>query len=101
MQAAVQRALHTILIQDLFLDIDPDRLAPEDPLATVCGLDSIGFLELRIRCEEHFGVEISDEDFSSENFSSIASLSRLLERLNASAPANAANSLQANRGSEE
>ena len=50
-------------------------------LQTVVGLDSIGFSELRILCERKFDVQISDDDYSPENFSSVRRLANLVERL--------------------
>jgi acyl carrier protein len=57
-------------------DMDED-----DNLREFFGLDSIGFVELRVQCEERFGVVISDDDFIPDNFASIRTVAALVERL--------------------
>ena len=40
-------------------------------------------MELRVLCEQKFNVEISDDDYTPENFTSIRLLSNLIDRLQA------------------
>jgi acyl carrier protein len=47
------------------------------------GVDSLGFVELRVQCEDLFGVHISDEEFVPENFRSVAEVAALVRRLRA------------------
>jgi acyl carrier protein len=47
------------------------------------GLDSVGFVELRVLCEQRFNVEINDNDYTPENFTSIRLLATLIDRLQA------------------
>jgi acyl carrier protein len=74
-------AIRRMLINDLFVELTAEQIGLDDGLQTVVGLDSIGFGELRILCERKFNVEISDEDYSPENFSSVRRLATLVERL--------------------
>ncbi|MDJ0933520.1 phosphopantetheine-binding protein [Breoghania sp.] len=37
-------------------------------LATELGADSLVFIELRYQCEDMFGVKVSDDNFTPENF---------------------------------
>ena len=75
--------LRRLLVNDLYVELAEDQIGLDDGLQTVVGLDSIGFSELRILCERKFGVEISDEEYSPENFSSVRKIATLVERLQA------------------
>ncbi|MFT3774347.1 MAG: acyl carrier protein [Minicystis sp.] len=70
-----------MLVNDLFVEIPEEQIGLDDGLQTVVGLDSIGFSELRILCERKFNVQISDEDYVPENFSSVRRLSTLVTKL--------------------
>ena len=76
--------LRRILVSDLFVDLPEEQIGPDDGLQSVVGLDSVAFLELRVLCEQRFKVQISDADFSPENFRSLGRLAALLTRLQAS-----------------
>jgi acyl carrier protein len=38
-------------------------------------------VELRVLCERHFNIEIGDDDYTPENFTSIRLLAELIDRL--------------------
>ncbi|MGA2326663.1 MAG: acyl carrier protein [Bryobacteraceae bacterium] len=73
--------LRRLIVEDLFVEIPPEQIGLDDGLRTVVGLDSVGFAELRVRCESRFDVQIDDEDYTPENFSSIHRLADLIDRL--------------------
>jgi acyl carrier protein len=74
-------ALRRLIVNDLFVEIPEDQIGLDDGLMTVVGLDSVGFVELRVLCERHFNVQVDDDDYTPENFSSIRRLATLIERL--------------------
>jgi acyl carrier protein len=74
-------ALRRMVVNDLFVEIEEDKIGLDDGLRTVVGLDSVGFVEMRVLCERRFNVQINDEDYTPENFSSIRRLATLIERL--------------------
>jgi acyl carrier protein len=76
-------ALRRLLVTDLYIEIPEDQIGLDDGLRAVVGLDSVGFVELRARCERRFNVEISDDDYTPENFSSVRRIALLIERLQA------------------
>ncbi|MGA3081574.1 MAG: acyl carrier protein [Terracidiphilus sp.] len=76
-------SLRKIIVNDLFVEIVESDIGLDDGLRTVVGLDSVGFVELRVLCEQKFNVEISDDDYTPENFTSIRLLSNLIDRLQA------------------
>ena len=76
---AVIDRLKNILIDELFVEVPKDEIQLDDGFQTVLGLDSVSFLELRLHCEREFGIDVSEEDFSSNNFSSLHNLSTFIE----------------------
>lgn len=74
-------ALRGMIVNDLFVEIAEEDIGLDDGLRTVVGLDSVGFVELRVLCEQRFNVEIGDDDYTPENFTSIRRLSNLIDRL--------------------
>jgi len=75
--------LRKIIVNDLFVEIAENDIGLDDGLRTVVGLDSVGFVDLRALCEQRFNIEISDDDYTPENFTSIRLLADLIDRLQA------------------
>lgn len=80
---AVLDVIKSILIDDVFVEVPAEEIHPEDGLRDVLGLDSVGFVELRVQCEARFGIEISEADFAPENFGTVGQVVDLVERLSA------------------
>lgn len=76
-------ALRRMIVNDLYVETEEEKIGVDDGLRSVVGLDSIGFVELRVLCERRFNVQISDEDYTPENFTSIRRIVKLIERLQA------------------
>lgn len=74
-------SLRKMIVNDLFVEIAEDDIGLDDGLRTVVGLDSVGFVEMRVLCEQKFNVEISDNDYTPENFRSVRVLAELIDRL--------------------
>ena len=74
-------ALRRMLVNDLYVELPEEEIGIDDGLRTVVGLDSVGFVELRVLCEQRFNVEISDDDYTPENFTSIRRVAGLIQRL--------------------
>jgi acyl carrier protein len=81
----IERAIGSMLVTDLFVEVPEDRMTPDDRLRGDLGLDSLGFVELRVQCENTFGITISDDDFTPENFTSIRTVADLVRTLQAGA----------------
>jgi acyl carrier protein len=87
----IETTIAHILVDDLFVEVPPSQIGPDDSLRNVLGVDSLGFTELRAQCEHAFDVTISDEDFVPEHFSSIRTLTNLVAGLRAPLPDTAGN----------
>jgi acyl carrier protein len=78
---SVTESVKNILSTSLFVEIPPERMDLDDSLRDVFGLDSLGFVELRVQCQDSFGVSVSNVDFTPENFATIRTVVALVERL--------------------
>jgi acyl carrier protein len=74
-------ALRKMVVEDLFVEIAEEDIGLDDGLRTVVGLDSVGFVEMRVLCEQRFKIQISDNDYTPENFTSIRLIASLIDRL--------------------
>jgi acyl carrier protein len=83
----VAATIKEILSDDIFVEVPVAEMDPDDSLRDVYGLDSLGFVELRVQAQNRFGVQILDADYSPENFATIRTVSALVERLLAETPA--------------
>nr|WP_063792362.1 acyl carrier protein [Nonomuraea pusilla] len=77
----VLQTIKGILISDLLVDIPAERMEPGDSLRDAYGLDSLGYVEMRVCMEQTFGITIGDDDFSPVNFSTLGGVQALVERL--------------------
>jgi acyl carrier protein len=78
---AIAQSIKEILVAEVLVEVPADQMDEDDSLRNTFGLDSLGFVELRVQCEDRFGITIPDSEFTPENFSSIRSLVGLIERL--------------------
>ncbi|WP_163787051.1 acyl carrier protein [Myxococcus vastator] len=85
MHEELTESLKKILINNLFVELPLEQIGVDDGLQSVIGLDSVGFLELRVICEDEFNVRISDEDFNSDNFRTVNQIASLIVGLKTSA----------------
>jgi acyl carrier protein len=77
------KGIRKLIVSDLFVEIAEEQIGLDDGLRTVVGLDSVGFVELRVLCEQKFNVEINDDDYTPENFTSVRLLANLIDQLQA------------------
>ncbi|MCP3061173.1 acyl carrier protein [Myxococcus sp. K38C18041901] len=85
MHEALTASIKQILIDKLFVELPPEQIGEDDGLQSVIGLDSVGFLELRVLCEDVFKVRITDEDFNTDNFRTVNQLVSLIAGLKTAA----------------
>ena len=83
MNLDIESTIKNILINDLFIGASPNDIGLDDGLRDKLGVDSLGFSELRSQCQYLFDVKIEDTDFVPKNFTSIRTLSNLLNKLRA------------------
>ena len=67
----IEDRLKRMVVQRLFLKIDPQAIEEDKSLIDTYGVDSVSLLEMVVGIEEEFGIAVGDEDFSVEHFQTI------------------------------
>jgi acyl carrier protein len=78
--AALTERIKELVVQCLFLDIEPAAIKDDDNLMEVHGVDSVNLFEIVVALEEDYGVSFADEDFNVETFSTVGSIAELVQR---------------------
>jgi acyl carrier protein len=79
-EAALRERIKELVVQCLFLDIEPSSINDGDNLMEVHGVDSVNLFEIVVALEEDYGISFQDEDFDVETFSTVGSIAELVER---------------------
>lgn len=66
--------LKKMIVERLFLGIEPDTIADDAPLMDTYGIDSVSLFELVVGLEDEFGVVMEDVDFQIDTFRSVNSI---------------------------
>jgi acyl carrier protein len=69
--------LKELLVSRLFLDIAPEEIQDDAPLADY-GVDSFLLLESVVAIEEVFGIRFAPKDINAANLRSVSSLAALI-----------------------
>lgn len=83
MHEELTASIKKILVTNLFVEIPEEQIGLDDGLQSVIGLDSVGFLELRVICEDQFNIRISDDEFNADSFRTVNRLASLIANLKA------------------
>ena len=70
----IEQTLRTMIVERLYLTVEPAALDADAPLMQTYGIDSVCFLELVVGMEELFGITLEDGDFSVKNFRTLAAM---------------------------
>ncbi len=75
----VENRVKEILIEDMELNLEPSDIdVNEEYFLDKYGLNSVDALELLLRMEEEFDIEISDENLNAELIKSVGVLSNYI-----------------------
>ena len=70
----IEDQLKELIVERLFLKIEPGDIGDEDNLMEDHGIDSVQVLEIVVGLEEDYGVSFEDEDFDIEVFQTVKSI---------------------------
>jgi len=70
----IEDQLKELIVERLFLKIEPGDIGDEDNLMEEHGIDSVQVLEIVVGLEEDYGVSFEDEDFDIEIFQTVKSI---------------------------
>jgi len=74
----VEEQLKQMIVERLFLSVDPTEIADEDPLMEKFEVDSVRLFEIVIGLEEVFDISLEDDEFSIERFESVKAIADLV-----------------------
>jgi acyl carrier protein len=74
---AIESELKELIVERLFLDLDPSEIEDETELAEY-GVDSFLLLELIVAMEEMFEVQFEQADITTETLKSVKALADLI-----------------------
>jgi len=77
--AEIDPQLKQLIVERLFLELEPDRIDSETALADY-GVDSFLLVELIVAMEEMFQVQFEQADINAESLFSVAALRELIRR---------------------
>lgn len=75
---SIEERIRNLIDTDMMTESDATSIYDDDSLRAEHGLDSLGFIELRVQCEDAFGIRISDDEFTPERFQSISTIAALV-----------------------
>ena len=70
----IEDQIKKMIVERLFLDVEPDDIGDDDPLMEKHEIDSVRLFEMVIGVEELFGVVIDEEDFDIALFKDVNSI---------------------------
>ena len=76
---AIGETLKDLIVERLFLDLDPEEIDTDTALADY-GVDSFLLLELIVALEEMFEVTFDQSDITSETLKSVRTLADLIQQ---------------------
>jgi acyl carrier protein len=77
MAESIEKALKELIVERLFLDIEPDDIEDDTELAEY-GVDSFLLLELIVAMEEMFDVKFEQTDITTETLKSVSTMADLI-----------------------
>lgn len=82
MSTDLQPRIQAMLVERLFLNVEPETIDPAASLVDTYGVDSVSLLELVVGIEETFGIPMADETYDMQNFETVKAITDFVrERL--------------------
>jgi acyl carrier protein len=76
--ATIEDRLKAMIVERLFLKVNPSEIADDDILMQKFEIDSVRLFEIVIGLEEVFDISLEDDEFSIERFESVKAISELV-----------------------
>lgn len=83
---SVEAKIRDFLLTEIPAAKKIQTLGPDDSLFELGLLDSMAVIKTVAFCEDEFGVEIPDQELVPDNFESVRTLARLIERTKTTQP---------------
>ncbi len=63
--------LKSMIVERLFLNVEPADIGDDENLMDEYNIDSVNLFEIIVGLEDEFGVQLEEEDFNVETFSTV------------------------------
>ena len=70
--ANLQDRIAEIMVERLFLDIEPSEVSPEESLTLKYGVDSVRLFDMVVSMEDDFEISFEDDELTLDNFDTLA-----------------------------
>jgi len=77
-ETRIEDRLKEMIVERLFLDVEPSAVADDDLLMEKFEIDSVRLFEIVIGLEEIFEISLEDDEFSIERFESVKAIADLV-----------------------
>jgi acyl carrier protein len=78
--AELKQQLKAMIVERLFLKVDPQDIPDDANLMETYGVDSVNIFEIVVGLEDEFGISLAEEDFSIEAFVTVEGIAELVSR---------------------
>ena len=68
-----------MIVERLFLGVEPDTITDDAPLMETFGIDSVALFELAVGLEEEFGISLEDTDLSIDTFRTVNAIAEVVD----------------------
>jgi acyl carrier protein len=85
----IEQTIKELMVERLFLQVQPEEIDDEAPLMETLGVDSIQIYEIVVGLEETYGLSFEDEEFNAEVFRNVKSIADFVRRKQGEADAGA------------
>lgn len=76
----VERRLKEMIVERLFLKIDPQSIGSDEALLESYDIDSVALFEVIVGLEEEFGICLADSEFKLNMFRDVGSIADFVRR---------------------
>jgi acyl carrier protein len=76
----IKSQLKNMIVERLFLDVEPGEIGDDAPLMETYGVDSVALFELVVCLEDEFGIVMEDVDFKIETFQTVSSIAEFVQQ---------------------
>jgi acyl carrier protein len=79
-EPTIEERLKSMIVERLFLKIEPSDIGDEDELMEKLGIDSVQIFEIVVGLEEEFEVFFEEDEFDIETFKSVKSIAEAVRK---------------------
>ena len=71
--------LKRMIVERLFLNVQPELIEDTENLMDEYNIDSVSLFEIIVGLEEEFGIQLEEEDFNVETFSTVGNIAAFID----------------------